>query len=160
MDLALRQKDIDFLPEYITEFELKKFVEVVQEHMSCTSFGSLILNSCKKTKNGYRPSEDLKTKIEKFVRSFPEAELAQEGLECEARTEHDFNESCIKKGLSFANKNMFKGPSNDDIKTLWIKKKEEKTKQQESITSVSICLKRKGIPAEVVNEHITKQIRK
>ena len=159
MDLALRQKDIDFIPEYITEFELKEFVEVVQTHMSCTSFGSLILKSCKKTKNGYRPSKDLKTKIDKFVRSFPEAELAQEGLECEARSEYDYNESCIKKGLPFANTNMFKGPSNEEIKKLWKKKREEKRIQQESITSVSICLKRKGLPAEVVNEHITKQMR-
>ena len=63
MDLALRQKDIDFIPEYITEFELKEFVEVIQKHMSSTSFGSLILKSCKKTKNGYRPSKVLKRKL-------------------------------------------------------------------------------------------------
>ena len=65
-------------------------------------------------------------KIDKFVRSFPEAELAQEGLEYEARTEYDFNESCIKKRLHFANKKIFKGPSNEEIKTLWSKKKEER----------------------------------
>ena len=139
---------------------MKELVEVIQKHMSSTSFGSLILKSCKKTKNGYRPSKVLKKKIDKFVRSFPEAELAQEGLECEARSEYDYNESCIKKGLPFANTNMFKGPSNEEIKTLWSKKREERIKQQEVITSVSICLHRKGLPSELVSEHISKRMRK
>jgi len=55
---------------------------------------------------------------------------------------------------------MFKGPSNEEIKTLWSKKREERIKQQEAITSVSICLKRKGLPSELVSEHISKRMRK
>jgi hypothetical protein len=154
MDLALRQQDIDFLPEYIVDHELEEFVEVIEKHMSCSSLGNLILQSCKKTKKGHRPTASLKKSIDAFVRSFPEAELAQESLECEARVEYDFNQR-----RSFGKKNMFKGPTNDEIERMWRTKRAERREKQAIILSASICLKRKGLPSEIISEHISKRMK-
>ena len=161
MDLSLRQKDIDFLPEYINDFELDTFVTVIKQSMAYTSLGELILSTCKKSKNGrYKPTNDLKKIMDSFVRSFPEEQLAREGLECDARTETDFNDKMLEREPLIANKSMFKGPSNKEIEELWKKKRQERKDKQDSMISGSICLKRKGLPIDVVTEHINKRLKK
>jgi hypothetical protein len=159
MDLALRQQDIDFLPEYINSCELKEFVQVIEKHMSNTSLGDLILSACVKAKKGLRPTNELKDKMNSFVRSFPEELLAKEGLKAEANSETDYNNHLIEHDSIIAKKNMFKGPTNDEIYELWKKKRKDRKLKQDRITNGSVCLKRKGLPIDLVSEHIIKKMK-
>jgi len=159
MDIAIREQDIDFVAEYITRFEVNQLINLIQENMSYTTIGEIILGQCNKTKKGYRPNENLKVLMNNFVRSFPKEYIAQKGLNCEAKSEKDLFQHIRKEHPELKLKEPFQGPTDSDIHEIWKKKRKEKKDIEKQIITGSICLKRKEIPNDIIM-YINKKLKK
>ena len=120
MDISTNNNHSDFTKQYIIDYELNQIINVVKKHLSHTTFGELLLDQCE-------DKEKFKKTMSKSLNMFPEEILAKQSVACEARIAIDSYNSKKKRGIKAIK--PIESLSNNDIETLWKKKRKLSTKE-------------------------------
>ena len=154
MDLATNQHSINFIHNYICEYEIDQFARIIARHFDHTVLGEIIMMQCTKTDERYESTPQLKESISTWLKNMPQELLAVHGIANEARVIIDsYN---IMENDSETS--PFQSLSNKEIEELW-KIKRKQRKFRERIIAADICLKRSGLPGHLISENILKKIK-